>query len=66
MKVRMKWEGVMPMARYTDFWRQARKLFDHDLRTGALAVYRSVQQTKARAFLVSLLENPDGWETHLE
>jgi hypothetical protein len=66
MKIRMKWEGVMPMARYTDFWRQARKLLDRDLRAGALAVYRPVQQTRARAFLVNLLENPDGLETHLE
>jgi hypothetical protein len=62
----MKWEGVMPLARYTDFWRQARKLLDRDLRPGALAMYRPVQQSKTRAFLVSLLQNPDEWENHLE
>ena len=62
----MSCEGVMPLARYTDSWRQARKLVDRDLRTGALAVYRPVQQTKARALLINLLDNPDGWEAHLE
>ena len=66
MKARMMWEGATPLARYTDLWRETRKLLDRGLRAGALAVYRPVQQTKARALLIDLLENPDGWEAHLE
>jgi len=66
MKVRMKWEWVVQVARYGEFWRQARKLLDRGLRTGALAVYRPVLQTKAHVLLIHLLENPEAWKAHLE
>jgi hypothetical protein len=66
MKARMKWEWLVPLTRYTEFWRQARKLLDRGLRTGALAVYRPVLETKAHILLVRLLENPDMWEAHIE
>jgi hypothetical protein len=59
MKVRMKWEWVVQVARYGEFWRQARKLLDRGLRTGALVVYRPVLQTKAHVLLIHLLENPE-------
>jgi cytochrome P450 len=63
---RMRWEWVVPFARYTEFFRQARKILDRGLRPGAVAAYRPVQQTKARALLSQLLANPDDWEAHLE
>jgi hypothetical protein len=66
MKVRMKWGWVVQVARYAEFWRQARKLLDRGLRTGALAVYRPVLQTKAHVLLIHLLENPEAWNAHLE
>jgi hypothetical protein len=66
MKVRMKWEWVVPFARYAEFWRQARKLLDRGLRTGALAVYLPVLQTKARVLLIHLSENPDAWKAHID
>lgn len=66
MIIRMKWEWVVPLARYTEFWRRSRKLLDRGLRTGALAVYRPVLQTKTRILLTHVLENPEGWEAHLE
>jgi hypothetical protein len=62
----MKWEWVVQVARYGEFWRQARKLLDRGLRTGALAVYRPVLQTKAHVLLIHLLENPEAWKAHLE
>jgi cytochrome P450 len=64
--LRMRWEWVVPFARYTEFWRQARKVLDRGLRPGAVAAYRPVQQAKARALLFQLLTSPDDWETHLE
>jgi hypothetical protein len=66
MKVRMKWEWLVQVARYGEFWREARKLLDRGLRTGALAVYRPVLQTKAHILLIHLLENPEAWKAHLE
>jgi hypothetical protein len=56
----------VPLTRYTEFWRQARKLLDRGLRTGALAVYIPVLETKAHILLVRLLEDPDVWEAHIE
>ena len=64
--LRMRWEWVVPFARYTEFWRQARRLLDRGLRPGAVAAYRPVQQAKARVLLAQLLANPDDWEAHLE
>jgi hypothetical protein len=65
-KVRMKFQWLMPFTRYGGFWRQARRLLDRGLRSGALAVYRPLLQTKTRVFLIHLLENPDEWESHIE
>jgi hypothetical protein len=66
MKVRMKWEWLVQLANYNESWREARKLLDRGLRTGALAVYRPMLQTKARDLLIHLLESPDAWNAHLE
>src|ERR1700742_264054 len=66
MKARMKWEWLLPLARYTEYWRRARKLLDRVLRAGALALYRPMLQTQAHVFLMHLLANPDEWEAHLE
>jgi hypothetical protein len=66
MIIRMKWEWLVPLARYTEFWRHSRKLLDRGLRSGALAVYRPVLQTKACILLTHVLENPEGLEAHLE
>ena len=63
---RMNWEWIIPLARNTEFWRQARKLLDRGLRPGAISAYRPLQQAKARALLVNLLAKPDNWEIHLE
>lgn len=65
-KLRMRWEWLVPFSRYTEFWRQARKLLDRGLRPGAVATYRPVQQAKARVLLTQLLNEPDEWEAHLE
>lgn len=62
----MRWEWLVPFARHTEFWRQARKLLDRGLRPGTVAAYRPVQQAKARVLLTRLLANPDDWEAHLE
>jgi cytochrome P450 len=62
----MSWEWVMPFARYTGPWRQARKLLDRGLRPGAIAAYRPTQQMKARVLLADLLTSPNEWESHLE
>jgi hypothetical protein len=66
MKVRMKWEWLVQLARYGESWREARKLLDRGLRTGALAVYQPMLQTKAHVLLIHLLEDPDAWNAHLE
>jgi cytochrome P450 len=66
MALRMKWEWIVPLARNTEFWRQARRLLDRGLRPGAVPAYRPLQQAKARALLVSLLAKPDEWEAHLD
>ena len=63
---RMKWEWIIPLARNTEFWRQARRLLDRGLRPGAISVYRPLQLAKTRTLLVNLLAKPDKWETHLE
>jgi cytochrome P450 len=62
----MSWEWVMPFARYTGSWRQARKLLDRGLRPGAIAAYHPTQQMKARVLLANLLTSPNEWESHLE
>jgi cytochrome P450 len=56
----------VPLARYTESWRQARKVLDRSLRPSAIAAYRSAQQMKAHTLLSRMLENPDEWEAHLE
>ncbi|KAI9457534.1 cytochrome P450 [Russula earlei] len=61
----MEWQWNVPLARYTDYWRQARKLLDRGLRPGAIAAYRPLQETKARVLLTQLLENSNEWEAHL-
>ena len=65
-KSRMKWEWLVPLVRYTEFWRQARKLLDRGLRPGAVVEYHPLQQMKVHALLARLLTNPDQWEVHLE
>jgi hypothetical protein len=62
----MEWEWIVPLARSTEYWRQARKLLDRSLRSGAISIYRPMQQTQARVLLISLLANPDELEAHLE
>jgi len=64
-RIRMKWEWFVGLARYTDYWRQARKLLDRGLRPGAITVYHPLQQTNARVLLARLLENPKELEAHL-
>jgi hypothetical protein len=44
----------------------ARKILDRGLRPGAVAQYRTMQQSKARVLLTRLLENPREWEAHFE
>ena len=62
----MKWYWFVPVAKYTERWRQARKLLDRGLRPAAAAAYHPMQQVKARVLLSDLLTNPDEWEAHLE
>jgi len=66
MKFRMGWQWALSSARYGDFWRQGRRLLDRSLRPAAAAVYRPMQQAKARVLLSDLLANSDEWEAHLE
>ncbi|KAH9952752.1 cytochrome P450 [Russula dissimulans] len=62
----MKWGWFVPLVRYTEFWRQTRRLLERGLRPGAVIAYRHLQQTKARALLSRLLTEPDQWEAHFE
>ncbi|KAH9956415.1 cytochrome P450 [Russula dissimulans] len=61
----MKWQWLIGLARYTDYWRQARKLLDRGLRPGVIAVYRPLQQANARVLLTRLLANPKELEAHV-
>jgi len=61
----MKWEWVLPVTRYTEYWRRARKLLDRGLRPGAIVTYRPLLQTNTRVLLTELLETSDDWEAHL-
>jgi hypothetical protein len=65
IKFRMQWEWVLPVTRYTEYWRRARKLLDRGLRPGAISTYRPLLQTNTRILLTQLLETPDDWEAHL-
>ncbi|KAI0263944.1 cytochrome P450 [Gloeopeniophorella convolvens] len=62
----MEWHGFMPISRYPDPWRPARKVLDQGLRPGAAAQYRPMQQAKTRLLLSRLLEHPDELERHFE
>jgi hypothetical protein len=62
----MEWKWQMPMARYGEGWRQGRKLLDRSLRPGAAAMYRPMQQARARVLLTRLLATPDEWKDHIE
>ncbi|KAI9457535.1 cytochrome P450 [Russula earlei] len=61
----MGWEWVVVIARYTEYWRQSRKLLERGLRPGAIAGYHPLLQTNARVLLTQLLENSNEWEAHL-
>jgi hypothetical protein len=63
---RMGWQWLVPTARYTESYRQARKLLDRGLRLGAVASFRQMQQAKAHVLLTRLLSTPDNWETHID
>jgi hypothetical protein len=54
------------LARYAEPYRLARKLLDRGLRPAAVALYRPMQQSKARVLLTRLLEDPREWEAHIE
>ncbi|KAI0253746.1 cytochrome P450 [Lactifluus subvellereus] len=60
------WQWFVPIARYAEPYRLARKLLDRGLRPGAVASYRPVLQLRARLLLTRLLENPCEWEAHVE
>lgn len=62
----MGWQWFVPIARYSEPYRLARKLLDRGLRPGAVASYRPMLQLKARVLLTRLLENPREWEAHVE
>ncbi|KAF8259263.1 cytochrome P450 [Lactarius quietus] len=62
----MGWDWLVPFSRYTEFWREGRKLLDRGLRPGAVATYRPMQQTRARVLLTRLLTSPDKWEEHID
>ena len=62
----MEWDWLLPTARYSETWRQGRKLLDRGLRPGAAAEYRPMQAARARVLLTRMLENPEDWEAHIE
>ncbi|KAH9986739.1 cytochrome P450 [Russula compacta] len=62
----MKWEWLLPIARYDDRWRLGRRLLDRGLRPGAITSYRPMLQAKAHLLLSRLLANPHQWEAYLE
>ncbi|KAH8994576.1 hypothetical protein EDB92DRAFT_290801 [Lactarius akahatsu] len=62
----MKMRWLVPFARYSEFWCQARKLLDPSFRPGALMAYRPMLQTKMRTLLTRPRASPDEWETHIE
>jgi len=64
-KFRMKWGWLVAFARYSEYWRHARKLLDRGLRPWAIATYRPLQQINTRVLLSQLLEDPNELETYL-
>jgi hypothetical protein len=63
---RAGWQWLVQTAKYGESYRMARKLLDRGLRSGPVARYRPMQQSKARILLSRILENPDEWEAHFE
>ena len=62
----MEFEWALPLARYTEQWRQGRKLLDRSLGAGTSSAYRPLQQLKTRLLLTRLLVSPHEWEAHIE
>ena len=60
----MEWEWIMAFSKYTESFRQARKLLERSLRPAAVATYRPLLQTKAHVLLTHVLANPDELDTH--
>jgi hypothetical protein len=66
LEFRTGWQWLVPVAKYGEPYRLARKLFSRGLRSGAVAQYHPMQQSKARILLTRLLEHPQEWEAHFE
>ncbi|KAI0264159.1 cytochrome P450 [Gloeopeniophorella convolvens] len=62
----MEMDLNLPVTRYGEDWRLARRLVDRGLRAGAVVKYRPMQQTRTRVLLSRVLEQPDNFEEHVE
>ena len=62
----MEWGWFLPVAKHANAWRQGRKLLDRDLRSGSVAAFRPMQESKVRVLLTRMLRSPEDWESHLE
>jgi cytochrome P450 len=62
----MEWHWQLPLARFGEYWLQARNLLDRGLRPGAVTTYRPMQQARARVLLTRLLATPNQLKAHVE
>jgi cytochrome P450 len=60
----MEWEWILAFSKYTESFRQARKLLDRSLRPASIATYRPLLQTKAHVLLTHALANPVELDAH--
>ena len=61
----MEWL-LVSMTGMTGNWREARKIVDHSLRSGAVMTYGQMMQEKMQEFLTQLFANPKNFRAHLE
>ena len=61
----MKWElDHLGFSKYTESFRQGRKLLDSSLRRANVVTYRPLLQAKAHVLLTHVLANPDELDAH--
>ncbi|KAI9449566.1 cytochrome P450 [Lactarius psammicola] len=62
----MGWRWLIVFQGYGESWRQGRKVLDRGLRPTGVAVYRPMQQARARVLLRRLLAAPNQYRAHVE
>ncbi|KAI0257947.1 cytochrome P450 [Gloeopeniophorella convolvens] len=62
----LDWGVFIPNARYSDWWRQSRKILDRGLGGGAASKYRPMQHARVRVLLGRLLNHPENVDSLVE